>query len=133
MKSTIAKTVSLFIIACCALGSVLSAQMPKDLTKEFEAIEQARVLLTEVKDEESAKEAAVQIKKIFDDIAAVYKHHSDAKLTELHDKQNIINRIMVKLSMEDYFKDSGLQESWALIVDPESRKSTLRNKGRRRR
>ncbi len=133
MKSSIAKIVSSFILLCCACASIAVAQMPRDMTKEFEALDQARSALAEVSDEESAKAAAEQIQKIFDVIPAVYSLHTDASLTQLHDKQNIINNMMVKLSKEPYFQSSGLQESWAYILDPERRKATLRNKGRRRR
>ncbi len=133
MTSTMAKSLSLLFALCCAFGSAAWAQVPRDMTKEYEALDQARGALAEVSDEKAAKAAAELIKKIFDDIPAVYQYHSDASLTKLHDKQNIINRMMVRLSKEEYFKSSGLQESWAYILDPERREATLRNKGRRRR
>ncbi len=102
-----------------------------DMTKEFEALEQARVLLVAVKDEASAIAAAKEIIDIFEKIRPQYKEHNDKVLAELYDRQNIINRIMISLSKEKYFESSGLAEAWANIVDPQSRRDTIRFKGRR--
>ncbi len=128
MKNTVSKALSALILAGLTYSSIARA----DMKKEFEALEEARQLLTEVKDEDSAKMAAAAIKKSFDVIPAAYGEHTDAVLTQLHDKQNIINRMMILLSKEKYFESSGLQECWALIVHAESRRFTLRKKSQRR-
>ncbi len=110
---------------------LLSPAAQADITREFDALEQARVLLVGVKDEASAITAAKEIIDIFEKIRPQYKEHNDKVLAELYDRQNLINRIMISLSKEKYFESSGLAEAWANIVDPQSRRDTIRFKGRR--
>ncbi len=111
---------------------ILPAQAERKMKKEFEALEEARQLLTSVNDEKSAIAAVKAITKTFDAITPEYGAHSSAVLTQLHDRQNIINRMMVLLSKQPYFESSGLQACWALIVHPEARRYTQRDKARGR-
>ncbi len=90
--------------------------------KEIPAIKAAVNLLSDVRDEKGAKEAAKAIRKDFIGLKVILVG-TEAELENLAKEQDKLNRQMARLQKEPWFVSSGLQECWTLVTDPFSRRS----------
>ncbi len=97
--------------------------------KEMAALGEAATMLSKVKDEAAAREAAEKICKKFAALPPIL-NGSDAELEMLAKAQNRVNDQMERLMSTAYFVPSGLQDAWTLMTDPFSRRSAQKRRRR---
>ncbi len=103
-------------------------KLPKgNFGKEMAALGEAAAMLSKVKDEAAATEAAEQLCKKFAKLPPLLGG-SDSELELLAKAQNRVSDQMERLMSSPWFVSSGLQEAWTLMTDHFSRRSAQKRR-----
>lgn len=95
--------------------------------KEMEALDEAAKMLEPVNDAKAAEKVAKKLITMFSKLPPPLSG-TDDEIERWSVAQNKVSAEMERLSKMTYFKESGLQEAWTTIADPQSRSRSQRRR-----